>query len=142
MNTSKKQQVGPRVKRESYETLQRLAAANGSTLGHYIEGVLEEHVARQQHPDAGGGVMHELVVDIDNRFAAHVQRLQNVGARDLTAAVLKIEKLLDVLKVMMDVMVRTLSPKDHEAYTKAVKATLQRLGPLFGEHENGNRRLQ
>jgi hypothetical protein len=55
--------------------------------------------------------------------------------------VLQLEKQLDGLKVMIDAMVRTLSPKDHDAYVKTVKATLQKLGPLF-ENGNGNGRLQ
>jgi paraquat-inducible protein B len=139
MDTKKKKQLGPRITQDSYETLARLAAAKGCSLNYYLEEVLEDHVARQRHPDTGGGVMHELVVELDSRFAAHIQRQQNAAGRGLTAAVVQLEKQLDGLKVMIDSMVRTLSPKDHDAYVKTVKATLQKLGPLF---ENGNGRLQ
>jgi hypothetical protein len=83
--------------------------------------------------------MHELVVEMDSRFAAHIQRQQNANGRELTGAVLRLEKELDSLKVMIDAIVRTLSPKDHDGYVKTVKAMLQKLGPLF---ENGNGKLQ
>jgi hypothetical protein len=137
MNTKRKAQVATRVKHDSHETLLRLAAAHSCTLGYYVEQVLEEHVIRQRHPDTGGGVMHEIVVEMDERFAAHVQHLQNTGARELSTAVTRLEGQLDALKVMVDAIVRTLSPRDHEAYVNLVKATLQKLGPLF---ENGNRK--
>jgi paraquat-inducible protein B len=136
MNTPKKRQLGPRVKQEDYETLERLAAVKGCTLNYYVESVIEGHIARQQHPDGGGGVMHELVSEIDDRFAAHVQHIQNASARDASMTVKHLEKQIDALKVMIDAMIRTLSPNDHDAYVKTVTMTLQQLGPLF-EHGNG-----
>ncbi len=139
MNTNKKQQLGPRVTRESYETLQRLAAANDCSLGHYVEAVLEDHVTKQRHPDEGGGIVHDLIDQINERLAAYVQQIRNASTRDISAAVVRLEKQNEALKVMIDAIVRILSPKEHEAYVKTVKATIQKLGPLF---ENGNGKLQ
>jgi hypothetical protein len=132
MNAHKKKQLGPRVKPESYESLQRLAAANNCTLSYYVESVLEEHVARQQHPDAGGGAMHDLMTEIDNRFAVHVRNLQSSTSREVAGLVTRFEKQFDTLNVMVDAIVLTLSAKDHESYKRNVTAMLQRLGPLFG----------
>jgi hypothetical protein len=139
MNTSKKVQLGPRVKRESHDTLQRLAGANSCSVAYYVEQVLEEHVKRQRHPDAGGGVMHELATEINEHLAANAQHLENAISRELAGILVRLERQLDAVKTMIDALVRTLSPKDHEAYVKNVRSALQKLGPLF---EGGNGRLQ
>ncbi|MBV8457148.1 MAG: hypothetical protein JO122_11105 [Acetobacteraceae bacterium] len=139
MDTKHKRQLGPRITQESYETLTRLAAAKGCSLNYYLESVLEDHVARERHPDLGGGVMHDLMDQVNERFAAQVQLLQNATAREITAAVLRLEKQLEAVKVMIDSMIRTLSPNQHETYIRMVKATIQKLGPLF---ESGNGKLQ
>ena len=117
----------------------RLAAAKGCSLNYYLEAVLEDHVARQQHPDQGGGIVHGLIDQINDRLAAYIQQIQNASARDITAAVVRLERQNEALKVMIDSIIRTLSPNQHDAYVKTVKATLQKLGPLF---ENGNGKLQ
>jgi hypothetical protein len=139
MDTKKKKQLGPRIKQDSYETLARLAAAKGCSLNYYLEAVLEDHVARQQHPDAGGGIVHDLIDQINDRLAAYVQQIRNASARDISAAVVRLERQNEALKVMMDSIVRTLSPNQHDAYVRTVKATLQKLGPLF---ETGKGKLQ
>ena len=100
---------------------------------------MEDHVARQQHPDAGGGIVHDLIDQINDRLAAYVQQIRNASARDISAAVVRLERQNEALKVMMDSIVRTLSPNQHEAYVKTVKTTLQKLGPLF---EIGNGKVQ
>src|ERR1700745_2895389 len=108
MNTSKKVQLGPRVKRESHETLQRLAGANSCSVAYYVEQVLEEHVKRQPHPDAGGGVMHELATEINEPLAANAQHLENAISRELAGILVRLERQLDAVKTMIDALVRTL----------------------------------
>jgi hypothetical protein len=68
MDTKKKKQLGPRIKQDSYETLAGFAAAKGCSLNYYLEAVLEDHVARQRHPDAGGGIVHDLIDQINERL--------------------------------------------------------------------------
>jgi hypothetical protein len=117
----------------------RLAAAKGCTLNYYLESVLEDHVARERHPDQGGGVVHDLLDQVNEHFAAQVQHIQNVTTREISAAVVQFERQFETVRVMIDAIIRTLSPNQHEAYVRMVKATIQKLGPLF---ENGNGKSQ
>jgi hypothetical protein len=128
MLTAKKRQIGPRVKPETYDALERLAAANNCSLAYYVESMLEEHIARQRHPDTGGGVLTELLSELDNRLARHTQRQETAHSRELAAAVTRLEKILSAkfytVNVMVDAIIRTLKPADHDAYMKTVGTTL------------------
>ena len=139
MDTKQKKQLGPRIKQESYDTLTRLAAAKGCSLNYYLESVLEDHVARERHMDQGGGIVHDLLDQVNEHFAAQVQHIQNSTTREISAAVVQFEMQFETVRVMIDSMIRTLSPNQHEAYVRMVKATIQKLGPLF---ENSNGKLQ
>ncbi len=139
MDTKQKKQLGPRIKQESYETLTRLAAAKGCSLNYYLESVLEDHVERERHPDQGGGVMHDLLDQVNEHFAAQVQHIQNSTNREIAGAVGKFEREFETLRVMIDSVVQILNPNQYEAYMRLVKATIQKLGPLF---QNGNGKRQ
>ena len=139
MDTKQKKQLGPRIRQESYDTLTRLAAAKGCSLNYYLESVLEDHVERERHPDQGGGVMHDLLDQVNEHFAAQVQHIQNSMTREISAAAVQFERQFETVRVMIDSMIRTLNPNQHEAYVQLVKATIQKLGPLF---QNGNGKRQ
>ena len=137
MRAVKKKQIGPRVQREVHEALERLAAVNGCSLAYYCESVLADHIARQQHPEAGGGALQELVHELDNRFAAHARHQEATNSRELSAAVLRLEKHLNALKAMVDALIQTLAPDSHDAYVKTVKATFQKMGLTADAASNG-----
>jgi hypothetical protein len=136
MRRVKKQQIGARVKPDIFESLDRLAAANNCSVSHYCEGVLSDHIARQQHPDAGGGAFQELLHEIDRRIAAQIQRLQMGANRELDGAVIRIEKQFNVLKAMVDAMAQTLAPEKFNAYVKTVDTIRQRM-TLVPENNGG-----
>jgi hypothetical protein len=131
--------LGPRIKQESYDTLTRLAAAKGCSLNYYLESVLEDHVARERHTDQGGGIVHDLLDQVNEHFAAQVQHIQNLTNREIATAVGKFEREFETLRVMIDSVVQILNPNQYEAYMRLVKATIQKLGPLF---QNGNGKRQ
>jgi hypothetical protein len=123
----KKLQIGLRVAREVHEAIERLAAVAGCSLSHYSESVLTDHIARQQHPDAGGGVWQEVLHELDGRFAKHAQHAEITSSRELTAAVLQLQKEFNSLRAMLDALARILVPKEFDLYVKTVKATLQQM---------------
>jgi hypothetical protein len=139
LDTKQKKQLGPRIKQESYDTLTRLAAAKGCSLNYYLESVLEDHVARERHTDQGGGIVHDLLDQVNEHFAAQVQHIQNLTNREIATAVGKFEREFETLRVMIDSVVQILNPNQYEAYMRLVKATIQKLGPLF---QNGNGKRQ
>lgn len=137
-SSRKKQQIGPRVKAESYEALERLAAANNCSLAYYCEQVLDEHIAHQQHPDAGGGVWQEILHEFDKRLAHQ----EAAHARELASLRLAMEKNLNAVKAMIDAHVQTVSPDKHRDYVKKVRDTLQAMRLTVGESNGSNGVLQ
>ena len=138
MRAEKKIQVGVRVKREIHEALERLATAERCSIGHYAESVLGAHIARLRDPDMGGGVWEQLLTELDGRLAKFAQRQEVTHARELSAAVLQVQKefsALNAIKAMIDGLVQILAPKDYETYAKTVRETMRRMTAMS---ENGN----
>jgi predicted nucleic acid-binding Zn-ribbon protein len=126
----RRQQIGPRVTEETYESLKRLAATAGCTVSNYCEQVLTAHVEQKGGSDESG--LRQLEQHLMEALA------QARAATD--TAIKRLELNINAVKAMIDSHVEARDPQLVNTYRRIVADTLRAMGIQMTSKSNG--RLQ
>jgi hypothetical protein len=130
----RRQQIGPRVTEETYESLKRLAAATGCTVSNYCEQVLVNHVDKQSGSDESA--VRQLEQHLMEALA------QTRAATD--TAIKRLERNINAVKAMIDAHVEARDPQLVSTYRRLVADTLRAMGIQITapQQRSNNGRLQ
>ena len=123
----RRQQIGPRVTEETYESLKRLAATAGCTVSNYCEQVLTHHVDKGRGEDKGA--LRQFEQHFMEAFA------QTRAATD--TAIKRLERNINAVKAMIDAHVEARDPQLVSTYRRLVADTLRAMGIQIQSSNNG-----
>jgi uncharacterized protein (DUF1778 family) len=112
--------LSARVDDDTYEALQRMAAAVGSSISHYVGELVAAHIRRQQLTP-GTSIDDEAIQRFEERLAI----LESHRQREMETTIKRLESHFTVVKAMIDSLAENSIPEQREAYIKTVQKLIR-----------------